>query len=114
MLYKETVCPVCNGHGFLSGGDDHSVWSKPCTNHCHNGLVAVPMTNGDLFRKCTNEQIVKVLSSLTKYANDAGRASNSFLLFWLDKETSELDLETVFDFINRKDYEHPWLRVNAL
>ena len=119
MLYKEIICPVCNGHGFLSGGDDHSVWSKPCPNHCHNGLIVVPVTNGDLIRRCTNEQLVKVHINLNQeaiYSDSEHKRLLSDTLedfaLWLDKETDDLDLRTIFDFINEKDFEHPWIKGN--
>ena len=102
MLYKEIVCPKCNGYGFISHYEENGVWSECCTE-CHNGIIVVPMTNGDIIRRCNNEQLIKVFSSLKN------RSIN--LLLWLNKETDKCDLETTFDFINEKDYEHPYLTV---
>lgn len=117
MLYKETVCPVCNGNGFISHWDENSISAESCTN-CQNGLIAVPMTNGDLIRRCTNEQLLKVLINLTHTAIYSGGEHNRLLLstpedfaFWLDKATDDLDLRTVFDFVDEKDFEHPWAKV---
>ena len=117
MLYKETVCPVCNGHGFISGSDECSIWAEPCAN-CLNGMIVVPMTNGDLIRRCTNEQLLKVLINLTHNTIYSGGEHNRLLrstpedfAFWLDKATDDLDLRTVFDFVDEKDFEHPWTKV---
>lgn len=119
MLYKEIVCPKCHGRGFIGGGNESSAWSEPCPNHCHSGLVVVPMTNGDLFRKCTNEQLVKVFTNLNQWAIYSGGNTNRLLddtpedfALWLYKATDDTDLRTIFDFINEKDFEHPWIRGN--
>ena len=120
MLYKETVCPICNGRGFISHFDENSVSAETCRN-CRNGLVVVPMTNGDLFRRCTNEQLLQVLTNLTHFAIYSGGERNRLLLstpedflFWLNKEVDDTDLRTIFDFINEKDFEHPWLAVASI
>ena len=117
MLYKETVCPICNGRGSISYFDENSVSAETCRN-CRNGLVVVPMTNGDLFRRCNNEQIIKVLNNLTKTAIYSGTTPNRLLgsskedfLFWLNKPADTIDVESIFDFINEKDFEHPWLKL---
>jgi hypothetical protein len=117
MLYKETVCPVCSGHGFISGHDDCSIWASPCAN-CQNGSIVVPVTNGDLIRRCTNDQLLQVFTNLTHNAIYSGGDNNRLLLstpedflFWLNKATDGLDHRTIFDFINEKDYEHPWTKV---
>lgn len=117
MLYKETVCPVCNGHGFISGHDDCSIWASQCAN-CQNGSIVVPVTNGDLIRRCTNDQLLQVFTNLTHNAIYSGGEHNRLLLstqedflFWLNKATDDLDLRTIFDFVDEKDYEHPWTKV---
>jgi hypothetical protein len=116
MLYKETICPVCSGHGYISGSGEYSIWTKPCTN-CQNGVIVVPVTNGDLMRSCSNDQLLQVLINLTHTAIYSGGEHNRLLLstpedflFWLNKATDDLDLRTVFDFIDKKDYEHSWLK----
>ncbi len=116
MLYKETVCPVCNGYGFISGNDDCSIWASLCTN-CQNGSIVVPVINGDLIRRCTNDQLLQVFTNLTHNAIYSGGDNNRLLLstpedflFWLNKATDDLDLRTIFDFVNEKDYEHPWTK----
>ena len=117
MLYKETICPVCNGRGFISGSSECSVWAEPCTN-CQSGMIATSVTNGDLIRSCSNDLLLQVFTNLTHNAIYSGGEHNRLLLstpedflFWLNKATDDLDLRTIFDFINPKDYEHPWTKV---
>lgn len=119
MLYKEIVCPVCNGHGFISGGDDHSIWSKTCDNCNGHQLVVVPMTNGDIIRACNNEQLVRVHYNLQSWALYSGGDKNRLLddsqedfLLWLNKDADDIDLKTIFDFIDEKDYEHPYISIS--
>jgi hypothetical protein len=113
MLYKEAVCPVCNGYGFISGSSDCAIWSERCVN-CQNGTIVVPVTNGDLIRRCTNEQLATVRENLASWAIYSGGENNRLLdnssedfLLWLNKATDDLDLQTIFDFVDPKDYEHP-------
>jgi hypothetical protein len=94
-----------------------NVAAEPCPARCHEGRVVVPITNGDLIRRCTNEQLLKVLTNLTHTAIYSGGEHNRLLLstpedfaFWLDKATDDLDLRTIFDFVNEKDFEHPWTK----
>lgn len=115
MLYKETVCPKCNGYGFISHYEENGVWSENC-KECHNGIIVVPMTNSDVIRRCNNEQLAKVYINLGKWAIYSGGNNNRLLYqdnvedfaLWLNKETDKIDLETIFDFIDEKDYEHPY------
>lgn len=120
MLYKEISCPVCGGLGVVSGWGNSAVYATPCAN-CQHGVIVVPMTNGDLIRKCTNEELLKVHMNLINEALYSGGEHNRLLdssaedfMLWLNKNTDELDLKTIFDFINVKDYEHPWLKGAAL
>lgn len=117
MLYKETPCPECRGLGFTCHTTENSVSSKPCIK-CQYGTIVVPITNGELIRTCDNEQLLKVLINLTHNAIYSGGEHNRLLLstpddflFWLNKETDDLDLRTIFDFIDEKDFEHPYLKV---
>ena len=118
MLYKEIVCPVCKGRGFINGGDDHSIWSKTCDN-CHGyQLISVPMTNGEIIRACNNEQLLTVYYNLEKWAIYSGGSNKRLLnkdnaedfLLWLNKEADDIDIKTIFDFIDEKNYEHPYLK----
>lgn len=114
MLYKEIACPACNGHGFICGGDDHSIWSKTCDNCNGIGFVFARKTNGDMIRTCNNEQLMEVYCHLGDYAIYSGGENNRLLdstpsdfLLWLNKEVDDVDLRTIFDFINKEDCEHP-------
>ena len=117
MLYKESICPVCKGHGFISGSDECSVWAERCTN-CQEGKIVIPVTNGDLIRNCTNEQLVLVHENLNREAIYSGGVNNRLLdsssadfLIWLTKATDSTDLRTIFEFVDKTDYEHPWTKV---
>lgn len=117
MLYKEIACPVCNGHGFICGGDDHSTWSKTCNNCNGIGFVIARKTNGDMIRTCNNEQLMEVYFHLGDYAIYSGGKNNRLLdstpadfLLWLNKEVDDIDLRTIFDFINKEDCEHPYTK----
>jgi hypothetical protein len=121
MLYKETICQECRGYGFITESTECSISSKPCPARCHEGRIVVPITNGDLIRRCTNEQLLKALINLTHNAIYSGGEHNRLLLstpedfaFWLDKATDDLDLRTVFDFVDEKDFEHPWTKVTEI
>jgi hypothetical protein len=81
-------------------------------------MIVVPVTNGDLMRSCSNDQLLHVLTNLTNTAIYSGGERNRLLLstpedflFWLNKATDELDLRTIFDFVKPEDYEHPWTKV---
>ena len=118
MLYKEIVCPICNGYGHICGGDENSIWSKTCDNCNGNQLIAVPMTNGDVIRICNNEQLLTVYYNLEKWAIYSGGSNNRLLnkdnaedfLLWLNKDVDDIDLNSIFDFINKEDYEHPYIK----
>lgn len=119
MLYKETICKSCNGYGFITEATENSISSRPCP-HCHEGRVAVPMTNGDLIRRCTNEQLNKVYFNLDQVAIYSGGDNNRLLLkepddflLWLNKAVDDVDLRTIFDFVNENDYESPWTKTST-
>ena len=94
MLYKEIICPKCNGYGFISHCEENSIWAECCTE-CHNGTIVVPITNGDVIKRCNNEQLTKVYINLGKWAIYSGGNNNRLLYqdnvedfaLWLNKET---------------------------
>ena len=118
MLYKEISCPSCGGAGFFGRHSDCAVWSEPCTE-CINGTVVVPVTNGDIIRRCTNEELAKVHIALAENALYSGVENHRLLntdtyedfLLWLDKPVEDLDLQTIFEFVDKDKYEHPWSRI---
>ena len=117
MLYKEICCPKCNGHGFISHSEENGIWSENCTDCC-NGTIVVPMTNGDIIRTCNNEELVKVHHNLNQYALYSGGENNRLLdsspedfLLWINKKADDIDIRTIFDFVDEKEYEHPYLKV---
>ena len=118
MLYKETICKSCNGYGFITEATENSISSRPCPAHCHEGRVVVPMTNGDVIRRCSDEQLQLVYHNLKN--NAIYSSSPVRLLFdsepedfkeWLQKETDDLDLRVIFDFLHQDAYRHPYLEV---
>ena len=118
MLYHEIPCPECNGWGYISDSNMNSIWSRQCTSCRGTGLIVVPVTNGEIIRTCSNEQLVKVYDNLSKWAIYSGGDNNRLLyssikedfLVWLNKEADKPDMETIFDFIDEKDYEHPYVK----
>lgn len=75
MKEKAILCPDCNGHGHINGGDDHSSWSRTC-DRCHGtGYTMVPMTSGDKIRSvfATDEGIAETIMSLDLSTLENGR-----------------------------------------
>lgn len=122
MFYKETMCKTCNGYGFITESTDHSISSRPCPDRCHNGIVVVPMTNGDVIRRCTDEQLQRVYHNLKNNAIYSGGEKIRLLfdsepedfLEWLRKETDDLDHRTIFDFLAEDAYSNPYSEVAKL
>lgn len=122
MFYKETMCKTCNGYGFITESTDHSISSRPCPDGCHNGIVVVPMTNGDVIRRCTDEQLQRVYQNLRDNAIYSGGEKNRLLfdsepadfVEWLRKETDNIDHRTIFDFLVEDAYSNPYLEVAKL
>ena len=122
MFYKETMCKTCNGYGFITESTDCSISSRPCPDGCHNGIVVVPMTNGDVIRRCTDEQLQRVYQNLGNNAIYSGGEKPRLLydsepedlVEWLHKETDDLDRRTIFDFIDKDAYSNPYLEVAKL
>ena len=122
MLYKEIPCPVCNGYGFISGCDENSIWSSVCSNCNGKSTIVVAMTNGDIIRKCNNEQLSKVYYNLRNRAIYFNGKNNRLLpgafnrpeefLLWLNKEADELDIRAIFDCIDEKDFENPYTKAS--
>lgn len=105
LLYKKVICPVCRGNGFISKSTETSISSENCVNCAGTGLVMAPMTNGDIIRRCTDEQLGLVFKNLKEYARYSGGANNRLLdgtveddILWLNKEADNVDLSTIFSF----------------
>lgn len=122
MFYKETMCKTCNGYGFITESTDCSISSRPCPDGCHNGIIVVPMTNGDVIRRCTDEQLQRVYQNLGNNAIYSGGEKPRLLydsepddfVEWLHKETDDLDRRTIFDFLAEDTYSNPYLEVAKL
>ena len=64
------------------------------------------MTNGDMIRQCTNEQLVSVLLNYKTYALYSGGENNRLLnsespedlLLWINKEQDGVDKDSIFRF----------------
>ena len=106
MIYKEILCPTCNGCGHITGWDENSIWSTTCSNCNGRQTITTPMTNGDIIRICSNEQLLKVYYNLQNTALYSGGDNNRLLsnsqedfLLWLNKEADDVDIASIFDFI---------------
>ena len=70
-MNKTIACPKCNGRGFISGGDDKSIWSKTCDRWHGNCTIDVPMTHGDLIRTMSDEELAKWISGGAMHSDSA-------------------------------------------
>lgn len=114
MLYHEVPCPECEGWGHISHSSENSIWCEQCINCRGTGLIYTPMTNGEIIRTCSNEELVKVYYNLQTWAIYSGGKNNRLLndtpedfLIWINKEADDIDMETIFDFIDEKNYWNP-------
>lgn len=63
---KLEICEKCWGTGHVHGGDENSTWSKSCED-CHGiGFVRVPMTNEDVIRNMTREELANFISLVAR------------------------------------------------
>lgn len=51
------ICPDCDGHGYISGGDERSSWSRTCFRCQGTGYIQVPLTIADRIRVMTDEEL---------------------------------------------------------
>lgn len=64
MNKKFISCPDCDGHGFISGGDERSSWSRSCAR-CHGtGYAMVPKTRVDRIRDKNDDELAAWIYSL--------------------------------------------------
>lgn len=58
-MIKTTICPECNGFGFIMYGGMKSVSSNPC-NMCGTlGYITTPITNYDVYMSMRPEEFAK-------------------------------------------------------
>ena len=70
-MNKTVICQNCNGRGFISGGDDHSIWSKTCDVCYGSGMIEVPMTNADKIRAMSDEDLADFIAkTIIVHIND--------------------------------------------
>lgn len=120
MLYKKAPCPDCNGKGYLYVSTINSISCYRCEHCGGDGQVARPMTNGDLIRLCTNEQLAYVWDKLKQNAVYSGGNYPRLLsdiyedyLVWLNKTADKNDLKWIFDFVDESDYPHPFIATDT-
>ena len=57
MDHKRITCPDCKGHGYISGGDERSTWTRYC-ERCHGtGYTMVPKTRADRIRDKNDDEL---------------------------------------------------------
>ncbi|MDY4577901.1 MAG: hypothetical protein SO471_08045 [Anaerobutyricum hallii] len=98
-MKKKVVCPNCNGYGFIARCDSNKAWSERCAECNGIGEIEVPLTNGDLFRRRSDEDNAQWLSKLVFHncattfecqechPDDEGCAEE--ILKWLKKEAKD-------------------------
>lgn len=64
MNNKRITCPDCKGHGYISGGDERSTWTRYC-DRCHGtGYTMVPKTRADQIREMKDEDLTDLIYDL--------------------------------------------------
>lgn len=98
-MKKKVVCPSCNGYGFIARCDSNKALSERCAECNGIGEIEVPLTNGDLFRRRSDEDNAQWLSKLVFHncaitfecqechPDDEGCAEE--ILKWLKKEAKD-------------------------
>ena len=55
MNTKLNPCPDCDSHGYITGGDERSTWSRTCAR-CHGtGYIQMPLSFADRLRAMSDE-----------------------------------------------------------
>ena len=113
MDHKFISCPDCKGHGFITGGDEHSSWSRTCAR-CHGtGLTMVPKTRADLIREMKDEDLTDLIYDLNMEGTFCTNRKECWeklnkdeitdamckkcLLEWLQKPVEEPKLPAIFE-----------------
>ena len=112
-MLKVKICPKCKGCGFISISTENSIGARHCYECNGKGVIAVPMTNGDVIRSCNNEQLVIAFENLNTSAIYSEEKNRKLLFFnnpddckvWLDKKADALDMRTIFNFINEEEHD---------
>ena len=94
-MTKQVVCPVCNGHGFISVIGENYSSSHTC-DHCNgSGEIEIPMTNADRIRAMNDEELAEFLEGT--HTNMAIRLGGEYIVrakeyieIWL-KQPAEVD-----------------------
>ena len=114
-MFRSVCCPECNGRGFNTIYSENSIGTKICEKCQGSAMISVPMTNGEIIRILSNEELHKVLYTLRDSAIYSGGVHNRLLLtsenpedllLWLNKEADDIDMRTIFPFID-KSYPLP-------
>lgn len=73
MKTKTIQCPKCDGRGYISHVETWSdgngvgggrAWSEPCANCNGTGRIETPMTNYDVIKNMTIEEMAEFLKSM--------------------------------------------------
>ena len=60
-MTKTIVCSECNGFGHINIGCENGTWSVLC-DYCNGrGVLRVPMTNADLIRDMSDDELADVI-----------------------------------------------------
>lgn len=101
MNTKIIPCPDCAGHGYISGGDDRSVWSRTC-NRCHmTGYIQVPMTMADKIRAMSDEDLTDIIYDLNTEGTFCTNRKECFDKLNKDEITDEMCKKCLLEWLRR-------------
>lgn len=98
---KTILCPICNGHGFINGGDEHSSWSRTC-DRCHGtGYTQVPMTIGDRIRAMSDEDLTDIIYELNMEGTFCQNRKECLELLDNDKLTDDMCKKCLLEWLRK-------------
>lgn len=106
MNHKFITCPDCKGHGYISGGDEHSTWTRYC-DRCHGtGYAMVPKTRADMIREMKDEDLTDLIYDLNMEGTFCTNRKECWEKLNKDEITDEMCKKCLLEWL-RKPVEEP-------